>query len=249
MFSMFGFSMPHAEFTGIPVTDKNRMFLFTDVAISMPLPCFGLMWLLQFLLNQYPTFPNRAFFSFILICALTGLYGILAKKWFNAHPFVFMFLTLTNSIALFLVLFKYFNRASFWLVLWLSAVCVFTFVIAQKLREPGAARRVEWERIALPMFGMVFFLYATKVYPTIRHQFGGGSPIPIVLHLTKQMPPFESDTVSASLIDETESGYYVSRSAGNAVFVTRSLVEAVEFLHSEQTAQPSLPKPYTPPLY
>jgi hypothetical protein len=35
MFSMFGFSMPHAEFTGVPVTDKNRTFLFTDVAISI----------------------------------------------------------------------------------------------------------------------------------------------------------------------------------------------------------------------
>jgi len=177
------------------------------------------------------------------------LYGVLAKKWFNAHPFLFMFLSLTNSVALFLIVFKYFNRPIFWFVLWLSAVCIFTTVIAEKLREPGAARKVEWERMALAIFAVVFFLYATKVYPAIKHEFGGGSPIPIVLHLTKQMPPFESDTVYASLIDETESGYYVSRSAGNAVFVTRSLVEALEFLHSEQTAQPSPPKPYTSPLF
>ena len=225
------------------------MFLLTDVAVSLPLACFGLMWLLQFLFNDNPVFSNRAFVLLLLIVVLTGLWGILAKKWFNAYPLVFVFLSLANTVALFLILFRYFNRASFWFVLWLSAVCVFTLVIAQKLREPGAARKVEWERIALAIFTLVFFLYATRVYPTIKHQFGGGLPIPVVLHLTKQMPPFDSDTVSVSLIDETESGYYVSRSAGNAIFVTRGLVEAVEFLHSEQTAQPFTQKPYTQPLF
>jgi len=57
----------------------------------------------------------------------------------------------------------------------------------------------------------VFGTYAIFVYPDIAHQFGGGSPVPIVLHLTKKLPPVDSEIVPVDLIDETEQGYYVLR--------------------------------------
>jgi len=237
MFSMFGLTTPHAELTAVPVTDDNRMLLVADVAVSLPLPCFGLMWLLTFLFDEPLELSNRGFSWFLLIAGLTVFYGILSKKLFNAHPYIFIFLSSLNTAAFSLILFRYFNRASFWFVFWLSAICLSTLVIALKLREPGAVRKVEWERIVLAIFPVVFFLYATKVYPKIKHHFGGGAPIPIVLHLTKKVPPFESETAPVSLIDETESGYYVSRGSDKAVFVSRPLVEAVEFLRAGQSAQ------------
>ena len=87
----------------------------------------------------------------------------------------------------------------------------------------------------------MFFTYATKIYPNIRHQFGGGEPVPIVLHLTKKLPVFDSENVSVSLIDETEHGYYVVRGGDKAMFVARGLVEEVEFLRSATATSPSKP--------
>ena len=80
---------------------------------------------------------------------------------------------------------------------------------------------------------VIFGLYAAKVYPTIKTQYGGGAPVPIVLHFTKKLPVFDSEKVSVSLIDETEQGYYVVRAEDKAVFVSRGLVEEVEFLRSQ----------------
>ena len=71
----------------------------------------------------------------------------------------------------------------------------------------------------------------------IPHQFGGGAPVPVVLHLTKKLPVFDSESIPVSLIDETEQGYYVLSANDKALFVARSLVEGVEFLRHGQAAQ------------
>ena len=41
---------------------------------------------------------------------------------------------------------------------------------------------------------------------------------------------FDSETLSVSLIDETEQDYYVLHGSGSAMFISRNLVEQVEFL-------------------
>jgi hypothetical protein len=110
------------------------------------------------------------------------------------------------------------------------------------MRRPDEARKTEWERYFLAFVPVVFGLYSTKVYPNIPHQFGGGTPAPIVLHLTKKLPVFDSDSAPVSLIDETEQGYYVLHGSDKALFVARGMVEEVEFLRSA-TSQSVPPKP------
>jgi hypothetical protein len=91
-------------------------------------------------------------------------------------------------------------------------------------------RNIEWEKLAIPIVFAVFGIYASKVYPNIPHQYGGGAPIPIILHLNKKLPVFDSEAVPLSLLDETEQDYYVLRDSDKALFVARGLVEEVEFL-------------------
>jgi hypothetical protein len=154
-----------------------------------------------------------------------------------------VFLSSLNAVALFLILFRFAHRAFFWIVVWLSLVCLFTLQASLKMQKSNDLRKTEWERLFLIIVPAIFVLYASYVYPNIRHQFGGGAPVPIVLHLTKKLPPFDSEIVPVSLIDETEQGYYVLRGSDKAVFVARGLVEAVEFLRSGQTAQSAPAKP------
>jgi hypothetical protein len=221
MFSFFGLTVEHINPFPIEVTPKNRPFIIADVALSIPFACVGLTFLLNFLSITFYEWKGAGFGLFILMAALAAVQGISARKWFNAHPFLFVFLSFLNTVALFLVLFKYTDRNYFWFVLWLSLVCLFTLHTSLKLQTPETLRKTEWERLFLIIVPAIFGLYATKVYPTVKHQFGGGAPVPIVLHLTKKLPVFDSETVPVSLVDETEQGYYVLRDSDKAMFVAR----------------------------
>jgi hypothetical protein len=179
-----------------------------------------------------------------LIVAIAVAPASVKRKWFDAHPLPFILFSFLNSVALFLVLFRYAYRAMFWLVVWLFLVCLSSLLISIKVRNPDAVRKTRWEKLALGIIPLVFLTYATKPYPEIRHEVGGGAAVPIVLHLTKTLRPFDSDRIAVSLIDETEQGYYVLRESDKALFVARGLVEDVEFLNTSQTASsvPSTPQ-------
>jgi hypothetical protein len=243
MFSVFGLTTDRADILPVPISPKNGFLLTLDVALSIPFACVGLATLLLFLFATFPQWwEGWGFGLFVLTAAVTVALGIFAKKWFNAHPFLFVFLSALNTAALFWSLFKYSGRSLFWFVVWLSAVCVVTLQTSLKIRNPDQVRKTEWERLFLTIVPVIFGLYATKVYPNIAHQFGGGAPVPIVLHLAKRLPVFDSDSVPVALIDETEQGYYVVRGSDKALFIARGLVEEVEFLRSGQAA-PSAQNP------
>jgi hypothetical protein len=243
MFSIFGLTVEHANISSVAVTDQNKPFIIAEVALSIPFACMGVAVPLSFLFSAFPIW-TWAMVGFILIqAAVIATLGVMRQKRFNEHPFVFVFLSALNTAALFLVLFCYGNRNTFWFVVWLSLVCLFTLQTSFKISKPEELRRTEWERLFLTIVPIVFGLYATKLYPKIPHQFGGGEPVPIVLHLTKKLPVFDSESASVSLIDETEQGYYVLSANDKALFVARSLVEGVEFLRHGQAAQTVPAKP------
>jgi len=245
MFSFFGLTVEHVNPSPIEVLPKNRLFVVADIALSIPFACVGLTVLMGFLSPKFSLseWKGWGFGLFIFVAALTAAQAISAKKWFNAHPFLFVFLSSLNTAALFFIVFRYADRSYFWLVLWLSLVCLFTLHTSLKLQTPEALRKTEWERLFLVIVPAIFVLYATKLYPNIKHQFGGGAPVPIILHMTKKMPVFDSETVPVSLVDETEQGYYVLRGSDKAVFVARSLVEEVEFLRDTPVNDTNAKKP------
>jgi hypothetical protein len=74
-------------------------------------------------------------------------------------------------------------------------------------------------------------IYSGFVYPHLRPAFGGGAPVPVVLHLRSQLPTWNGQSIALRLIEETEAGYYVldKPPTRHAVFVPRSEVLLVEF--------------------
>lgn len=223
---------------------ENRPYRIADVALSLPFVCCGVIAIpIGFLFRTPLLWSDKGFWLFML---MTGIYiasAVWSRDKFDGHPILFVGLSFLISTAFFVVLYKYADRGLFWFVMWLSAVCFVTVAIWYWMRSPEEIRTTEWERLFLFLVPVIFGIYATKLYPRIKPQFGGGEPVPIVLHLTKKLPVFTSDSVPVSLVDETEQGYYVLRDGDKAIFVARGLVEEVEFLRSGQTAPPIPAKP------
>jgi hypothetical protein len=243
MFAFFDMTVEHAGVTGLTVTPQNRPLIIAFVALSIPFACYGLTLPLFFLFTTFPGWAGIGFGYFLLAAALMATLGVFGKKWFDSHPLPFVLLSSLNTAVFFIILLAYAARSIFWFVVWLSLVCLFTLQVSLRMLKPEEARKTEWERLFLTIVPAVFFIYAAKVYPNIRHGIGGGAPVPIVLHLTKKLPVFDSETVPVSLIDETEQGYYVLRGSDKAMFVARGLVEEVEFLRSEPTTNTQGKKP------
>lgn len=242
MFHFFGLIVERSV-SVVQVTPENETLVMIDVALFFPIACFGLTAPFTVWLGAAPIWVGRGFSLFLILLILIPILGIASTKWFNAHPWLFIFLPSLHTSAFPVILFKYSYRAVFWVVVWLSLVCVFTLYLSLRLSKSDEARKTEWERLLLVMLPAIFGLYATKVYSNIPHHLGGGKPVPIVLHLTKSLPVFNTDSASVSLIDETEQGYYVLYQSDKAVFVARSLVEEVEFLHSGPALEGKASKP------
>jgi hypothetical protein len=236
VFSLFGFRMRSEEGSEVTITPQNRRFVLAKAALSIPILCLSLTLPLSFLFSTVPGWkPSTYFLALLLVlisAAVTAAIEVVWRKRFDSHPLPFVFLSAVITLASLLVLFKYAQWGVFVLVLWLSFVCLNALEVSLHVQKVGGIGNMNWQRLLVVILPCVFGAYAIYVYPNIAHQFGGGAPVPIVLHLTKKLPVFDSESVSVSLLDETEQGYYVLRGSDKAVFVTRGLVEEVEFLRT-----------------
>jgi hypothetical protein len=231
MFAFFGLAPERHGPAGIVVTPENRLFAIAYVGVSIPFACAALTWPLIFVFAKYPHWTGKGLGLWIALSMLVGAIDVFCKRWRDTRPLLLILLSTLCTTALLIVLFRYTDRAVFWFAIWLSAVSAFTVIISLKIHKPEEARKVEWERLFMTVIPVVFFLYAAKVYPNIRHELGGGAPVPVVMHFTKKLPVFDSESVTVSLIDETEDGYYVTHDSDKAIFIAHNLVEEVEFLH------------------
>jgi hypothetical protein len=231
MFAVFGLSVKHAASLAPVVSPKNRWLNVFDVVLSIPFTAVGIAWLVLFLFKPGFGWTPLGFGLFLVIIALFAAVGVWSQKHFDRFPWLFVCASLVASVTLLVVVFRWSSRDFFWLVVWLTLVGLFTLDISWEARTQDV-RKTPWERLVFIIVPVVFGLYATKVFPNIRREYGGGMPVLIVLHLNKSLPPLESQTASVSLIDETELGYYVMDGSGKAVFVARNTVEDVEFVRS-----------------
>jgi hypothetical protein len=101
----------------------------------------------------------------------------------------------------------------------------------------GFAR--DWRRGLIFSFKLpaVFFwslsllsLYATFLFPRIKGNWGGGTPIPALLTMSSTTGSTPSEGQRVNLIEATDSGYYVTLDGKkNVVYIPRSSVQRIEF--------------------
>ncbi len=112
------------------------------------------------------------------------------------------------------------------------------------VREPRRLRTWRWEGLIVTSLAIVGF-FAQSIYGIVKPEYGGGAPVPVLLHLKADVPNlFAPDPAQLWLIEETDRGWYVvrSRSSKSAVFLPRELVSAVEFGRVPDASRVAVPQ-------
>jgi len=89
---------------------------------------------------------------------------------------------------------------------------------------------------------LAVLVFASSYYPHINSSWGGGSPIPITIYLSKESMVMPGQSVAALLVDESDAGLYVvGKNDKKATFIPRSAVGLVYY--SDDTSGFSFVKP------
>ena len=76
----------------------------------------------------------------------------------------------------------------------------------------------------------VLAAYAEGIYPNLGSAWGGGSPTPVVLYLSKDSPIHPGEQISAQLLDQSDAGYYIlPTDEKRAIYIPRTAVSLVYF--------------------
>jgi hypothetical protein len=118
--------------------------------------------------------------------------------------------------------------------LWLFGLGVWTLV-ELRIYRTNPQRWVGTVFVAL----LVMSAFARYYCPRIKSSWGGGSPISVVLYLSKDAPVAAGKQLQAILLDESDAGYYVVPAHENkAIFFPRDAVSLVFF--AEKTSDSTL---------
>jgi hypothetical protein len=73
-------------------------------------------------------------------------------------------------------------------------------------------------------------VFASLYYPQIKPSWGGGAPVPATIYVTKDSLVLPGRSISAKVLDETDSGYYIiGGDDKRATFIPRSEVAMVYY--------------------
>ena len=112
------------------------------------------------------------------------------------------------------------------IALWFFALGVW-FLVEMRVSQENPPRR--WA-MTLPIVLLVLGGFARYYYPRIKSSWGGGSPISVVLFLSKDAPVGAGKQLQATLLDESDAGYYiVPAHETKAIFLPRDAVSLVLF--------------------
>jgi hypothetical protein len=103
--------------------------------------------------------------------------------------------------------------------------------------------RVNPQRWALTIFIGLALLggFARFYYPHIKASWGGGSPVPVIVYLGREVPVSTCKQLKAILLDESDAGFYVvPGEEKKAMFIPRSAVSLIYF--SDQVPDSMLPR-------
>jgi len=93
-----------------------------------------------------------------------------------------------------------------------------------RILEPGSWPMV----VSFAISALV--LFGSSYYPHIKSSWGGGAPVPITIFFTKDSTIMPNQSVSALLVDESDTGLYVvGKNDKKATFIPRSAVGLVYY--------------------
>jgi hypothetical protein len=115
---------------------------------------------------------------------------------------------------------------------WFFGVGILGVVLEYFLTDLEGKRRRNWSSLVVWAAGAVA-LFPTTVYREIKYSWGGGSPIDVVVYLSRDSRVLPGQQLEGELLDESDSGIYVAqRGQSKAIFIPRVAVAAMYFSDS-----------------
>jgi hypothetical protein len=106
---------------------------------------------------------------------------------------------------------------------------VYSVGISKPLATPDSRSTHNWLNTATQLL-IPLLAYSTFIYPHVRGAFGGGDPTLGQIFLTTAINNDPAKQFTASIIDETDTGFYViQNNHKNVQYIPRSLVSSIEF--------------------
>jgi len=228
-FHFFGLRNPTA--VSIRVRPENVKYLRLSIGFDFYFICFGLCF--PSLVLFPPGFTEIKPWGFPLLLTVAALFAsamVAQRERFDPHPFSSTILSFLSATALVVVAFLFWGRSYFWLSIWYYFVAIAAVYLHGVFESPEQRKGLEWEKAILFCL-TVLLAFASGIYGRMNPSFGGGSPMPAVLHLVTEAPISSSRSVRVLLVDENDYGYYVLRpdQQSTAYFLRRDLVSSIEF--------------------
>jgi len=215
----------------IRVRPENVKYLRLSAEFELYLVCFALCFPSLVLFPPgYLEIKPWGFTLVIAVVALDAFVYAAQQKRFDWHPLTVTIMSFLSAAALVVVTYLFWSRSYFWLSIWYYSVAIVTVYLQGVFEKPERIKSFQWEKAVLSCLAVVL-AFATGIYGRISPSFGGGSPMPAVLHLVTAAPISSSTSVSVLVVDENDYGYYVLRPGedGKAYFLRRDSVSSIEF--------------------
>jgi hypothetical protein len=196
---------------------KNSLTWFDwTVSISMAVGLPLAAWLIQFSWKRYLQHPGKIFLlNLAAIIVAVAILGYIGIRGKSVGPIV---------------------------ILWSFGFGIIGVVLQHAMTKPEQDRRHDWSSVALPLAAAVA-LFPGIVYGRLKSSWGGGSPVPVTVFLSKDSQILPNQHVSVELLDDTDAGIYFKLPKSNhGLFVPRSAIAAIYYSDEplpQELVQPS----------
>lgn len=214
----------------IHIAPENERYLNVSWGMDLWFTCVYLAYFSQYLTGSMDVPKPWGLTLFCIFGILVLVAAAAQRTRFNRYPKRCLLLEFLLAGCVFAIYFVYWRHFLILLTAWYYAVGLTGVWFYRVVMDPERRSRTEWEWI---VFSWITFvgLYSTLIYARVEPKFGGGKPTPIILYFSGTNPISSSQSMPASLVDETDHGYYVLLNANEpkALFLRRDLVSAVYY--------------------
>lgn len=227
VFGLYGLSS--STHLPVPFEAANAIWIDRILALAMYWPCFALSFAMQAVFQSDAAPPHPLWKTLIFWGSLAGTFT--AYFLGNKYPRrCLVGAAIAVSIGIWGIYVTQ-SETVFLMGLWFYGCALLTKWAHRFFRDPSTLRSFEWERYVMVPLALVFF-FSIFLYGRMSFQIGGGAAVSIRAHLIDDKSKlFPTDPAPAWLIEETDNGFYVLKSATDksAMFIPRASVRAIEF--------------------
>jgi hypothetical protein len=172
--------------------------------------------------------------------------GGLSQKHLAVRPVQCAILSGLTALLWFVWLLRMGDPLIFELAGWLYLISLGAAFIGHHAAKPSLLMKIEWEWLPLYLTSFFVLWFANSIYGQIKPEFGGGYPTQGCFYLQQEIPAVSGKSFGASVIDETEQGFYVIPQGrdSKAIFIPRSIIMAIDFdIQSKAASGQAAPPP------